>query len=142
MAFQALLVEEFGSVDLAKDFGIILFIPACKHKELNQYKKIIQQADRFEIYYKSNGSTIDIPRQELDNFKEMLTQNIKPDSQRKFINNVTINVYQNNQRTAFMLIATSGVNSFVNFNSDSVHFGYGLTYRLGMTLDITNASHR
>ena len=44
MAFQALLVEEFGSVNLAKDFGIILFIPACKHKKLNRYKKIIQQA--------------------------------------------------------------------------------------------------
>ncbi len=122
---------------------LISFVPACKDEEFRQYKKIIQQADRFEIYYKSNGSTIDIPKQELDNFKEVLTQNIKPDLQRKFINNVTINVYQNNHRTAFMLITTGEENPFVNFNSDSLHFGYGLTYRIGMTLDyIINANDR
>lgn len=79
-----------------------------------------------------------IPTQQVENFKEILTRNVKPELQRKFINDVRVDFYKNSNRIAFLRITNGKASPFVNFNSDSLNFGFRLTYGLGMTIDDMN----
>lgn len=114
---------------------ISIALISCKDSKLQQYERIVKEADRFEIYYKATGKTVSIPKEQIDNFKDILTRNVKPELQRKFINDVQVNISKNNKRTAFLRIANGGTNPFANFSSDGLNFGFRLTYGIGMTID-------
>ena len=78
----------------------------------------MQSADKFEIYYKSNGETVIISPEQIKDFKAILTRNVKPEFQRKFINDVRVDFFKIYNRIAFLMIANGNTNPFVNFNSD------------------------
>lgn len=122
---------------------ILIAHTSCKNSKLQQYESIVKEADKFEIHYKTTGKTVSIPKEEINNFKDILTRNIKPELQHKFINDIQVDISKNNKRTAFLRIATGGTNPFVNFNSNGLNFGFRLTYRIGMTIDdISNENIR
>ena len=103
-----------------------------------KYKSIVRQADRFEVYYKSTDKTIAVEERMTANFKDILTRNVTPETQRKFVNDVKIEIYKENKLTAFLMI-NSG---FVNFDSDNLNFGFRLTYGIGQTIDDLYADNR
>lgn len=113
----------------------ILILTSCKDGKLREYESIVQEADRFDIYYNATNKTVTVPGQLAANFKSILTRNVKPEMQRKFIGNIRIDIYKSDQRTAFLTIAGSNTNPFANFNSGSLHFGFRLTYGIGQAID-------
>ncbi len=114
---------------------ILIALISCKNQNFQKYKSIVQKADKFEIYYKSVNKTVRIPEQDIDKFKDILTRNVKPELQRKFINKVRVDFYKNGNRIAFLMINNGNPSPFVNFNSDNLNFGFRLTYGIGMTID-------
>lgn len=105
----------------------------CQDATLQQYKNIVNQADRFEVYFIGINKTIPIPASEIESFKDVITTNIKPEMQRTFIGDTRVDFFRGNQRIGYLIIQI-GKGPVANFNSDSLNFGFGLTYRMGMWL--------
>jgi hypothetical protein len=99
------------------------------------YERIVRDADRFEIYYKATDKTVVIPERLTANFKDILTRNVIPETQRKFVNDVKVDIYKGNKQTAFLMIINGDKSPFVNFNSDKLNFGFRLTYGIGQAID-------
>jgi hypothetical protein len=116
-------------------FITVFALASCSNGKFKKYEGIVNDADRFEIYYKSTNKTVAIPEQMTANFKDILTRNVNPATQRKFINDVKIGIYKGNKQIGFLMIANGGKSPFVNFNSDKVNFGFRLTYGIGQTID-------
>ena len=116
-------------------FITMIALTSCNDGKLKKYESIVREADRFEIYYKSTDKTVAVPEQMTSNFKDILTRNINPETQRNFINDVKIGIYKENKEIGFLMIADGGKSPFVNFNSDKVNFGFRLTYGIGQTID-------
>ena len=110
-------------------------LTSCQESKLRRYERIVKEADKFEIYYKSTNKTVSVPKEDIDNFKRILIRNITPEVRRKFINDVQVNLYKGNKCTASLMISNGGPKPFANFFSDSLGFGFRLTYRIGMTID-------
>ena len=110
-------------------------LSSCNDAKLEMYKSIVQEADKFEICYKSTNKIITIPDQHIDKFKDILTRNVKPEALRKLIYDTRVNIFKNNNQIAFITIAFGNKNPFANFISDSLNFSFQLTYGIGMTLD-------
>lgn len=100
---------------------------------VQQYRSIVNQADRFEVYFIDINKTIRIPADETKSFKDVITTDIKPEMQRVFIGNIRIDFFRGNQRIGYLMLENSK-GADANFNSDSLNFGFGLTYRIGMWL--------
>lgn len=113
---------------------ITIIISSCSYTKLRKYESIVREADRFDIFYNGKNKTVTVPQKLINDFKDVLIRNINPEEIRKFYSNVTIDIYKNNQRTAFIVIA-NGKEPFANFNAEGAHFGFQLTYRIGMTID-------
>ena len=113
----------------------ILALTSCKDRRLLKYEQVVLEATKLQIVYNASNKTITIPEQQIVNFKHILSRNVKPELQREFINDVRIDIFKDNRRTAFLLINNSDKLPFVNFNSDSVNFGFRLTYGIGQTLN-------
>ena len=112
-----------------------LALTSCKDRRLLKYEQVVLEATKLQIVYNASNKTIIIPEQQIVNFKHILSRNIKPELQREFINNVRIDIFKDNRRTAFLLINNRDKLPFVNFNSDSANFGFRLTYGIGQTID-------
>jgi hypothetical protein len=110
-------------------------LASCSDGKLKKYQSIVREADRFEVYYKSTNKTIAVPKQTTANFKDILARNVNPETQRKFINDVKIDIYKGNKQIAFLMVTNGGKSPFVNFNSDKLNFGFQLTYGIGQTID-------
>ena len=116
-------------------FITVIALTSCSDGKLKKYESIVRDADRFEIYYKSTNKTVAVPGQMTTNFKDILTRNVDPEIQRKFINDVKIDIYKGNKQIAFLMITNGDKSPFVNFNSDKLNFGFRLTYGIGQTID-------
>jgi hypothetical protein len=116
-------------------FITIITLTSCSTEKLKRYQSIVRDADRFEIYYKATNKTIAVPERMNANFKDILTRNVNPETQRKFINDVKIDIYKGNKQTGFLMIINGDKSPFVNFNSDKLNFGFRLTYGIGQTID-------
>ncbi len=113
---------------------ILFFAASCNDNKLQNYERIVNSADKFEIHYKNTGRIITIPDSLKSNIKNILTRDIKPESQRKFINDVSIQLYKGGIKSGTLMITNNATKPFVNFKSDSLNFGFRLTYGIGMTI--------
>jgi hypothetical protein len=112
----------------------------CQGIAVQQYKSIVNHANRFEVYFIDINKTITIPPSEIQRFKDVITKDIKPEFQRKFIIDTRIDFFRDNQRIGYLMVQNGKV-PVANFNSDSLNFGFALTYRMGMWIgDMKNAS--
>jgi hypothetical protein len=116
-------------------FFLFISLTSCKDARILKYEHIVQEATKFEIVYNASDKTITIPEQQIGNFKDLLIRNIKPELQRKFINDVRIDIFRNNQKTAFLMITNGDKEPFANFNSDGLNFGFRLPYGIGQILE-------
>jgi hypothetical protein len=99
------------------------------------YERLINEVDSASIQYLKDGKAIYLSRQYTQSLKKVLTRHIKPEIQRKFISDARIELFRNKKRIAFLLIANDSQNGFANFNSDSLQFGFRLTYGIGMFIN-------
>ena len=113
---------------------ILFFAASCNDTKLQNYTRIVNSADKFEVHFKNTSKIITIPDSLETNIKDIFTRNIKPELQRNFINDVSIQLYRGGIKIATLLITTNVTKPFVNFKSDSLNFGFPLTYGIGMTI--------
>ncbi len=111
----------------------IFTLTSC-HGKLDQYQEIIDSIDRIDIHYRKIAKDMTLSSQQMSTFKQMLAGSIKPDLQKKFQSDAIVYLYVDDKRTAFLQVNLSAKDSFVNFHSDDLHFGFPLTYGLGMFL--------
>ena len=140
-------IRFFKKINLKTTLHIILSLLAltflgCQDKEVQQYTSIVNQADRFEVHFIDKDRAITIPVGEIESFKDVVTKDVEPEMQRVFISDTRIDFFRGNQRIGY-LIVQNGKTPVANFNSDSLNFGFGLTYRMGMWIvELKNASPR
>jgi hypothetical protein len=111
-----------------------IILTSCNNK-VKRYKQLVQSSNRIEFYFKDNGKGIILSEQEREQFKNIVTTDITPEAQRKFATDININFYRDSNRIAFLGVASNPSISFANFGSDSLNFGFRLTYRIGMFID-------
>ena len=114
---------------------IITTLTACTQSNNDKYNAIIDKANRIEINYKDSDKTVVLTLGQVKNLKAILKRNIKPDFQRKFVADIQVDIYENDSRIGFLMITDNDPKPFVNFGSDSLSFGFQLTYGLGMYLN-------
>jgi hypothetical protein len=110
----------------------VIIFTSCNN-EFRQYEQIINTVNRAEIHF--NNKTIILSNQKIEELKKVLSENIKPELQRKFIKDVSIDLYKDSNRLAFLLITNNQAEPFINFNSQNLNFGFRTTYRIGMLID-------
>ena len=108
----------------------LLFFVSCT--ELNQYQQIIAATNRIEISYRDSGKTIILTEQQTVAFKNILTRDVIPKLQRKFLYDVVIDLYKDSNRIGYIRILNNPEHPFANFSSDSLGFGFDLPYGIGM----------
>lgn len=114
----------------------------CMDKTVDRYKGIVNRTDRIEVNFKDLNKSIVIPTAKIERIKDVFTKEIKPEMQRVFIGDTWINLFHGNRKIGSLLIQ-NGKAPFANFHSDSLNFGFSLTYRMGMWVsELTNASSR
>lgn len=119
-------------------FVIIITIAAlisCKDGKHKRYEKFVQEADRFKVFYNATNKTVTVPEHSTENFKKILTRNVEPEMQRKFMADVRIDIFTGGKRTAFLMITNRGTNPFVNFGSNGMSFCFPLTYGMGQAVE-------
>jgi len=112
-----------------------LFTLTACNRIYDQYKTIINDVDRIDIHYKNTGRDIRLSTKDVVAFKKVLLRSIKPEMQKEFISDVTVDFYAHDKRIAYFQIYQAPTNPFVNFNSENLNFGFQLTYGIGMFLD-------
>jgi hypothetical protein len=115
--------------------AILFGLFSCKDERIIKYDQIVDSADRIVINDKTHNDSMVLTNQPiLDNMKNVLKRNIKPESPRKFLANRSIALYRNGLKTGVLLISY-GTKPYVNFRSDSLNITFPLTYSIGMSLD-------
>ena len=66
--------------------------------------------------------------------KNILKRNIKPEGKGDIVATNKIEIYHFQSLTGILLIETSDQKGFVNFTGNEFHFGFRLTYGIGMSL--------
>jgi hypothetical protein len=116
---------------IAVSFGLF----SCKDWRISKYDQIVDKADRIVINDKEHNDSMVLTNQPmLDNMKNVLKRNIKPESPRKFLAKRTITLFSNGLKNGVLLISY-GSKPYVNFRSDSLNITFPLNYGIGMSLD-------
>ena len=114
----------------------------CQDRTVDRYEGIVNRADRIEVNFKEINKSIILPAAQTERFKDVIIKDIKPELQRVFIGDTWIFLFHGNQRIGSLLVQ-NGKTPFANFDSDSLSFGFSLTYRMGMWIgEMKNASSR
>ena len=116
-------------------FIAFLTLTACSQTKIDNYNSIIDQATRIEIKFKDSEKEIELDKNQVEIFKDILKRNIEPEIQRKFIADIQIDLYENESRIGFLMITHNESKPFVNFGSDDLNFGFELTYGIGQYLN-------
>jgi hypothetical protein len=117
----------------------LLFLFSClRDKRLDDYFQIVDSADKIVFYSRHNdtfaiASSVD-SLEYLQNLKNILKRNIKPESPREFIAQHKIEIYNHEKLLGVLLISGLNGKPFVNFTNDQFGFGFRLTYGIGMSL--------
>lgn len=112
-----------------------LTITSCSETKVNKYNSTIDRVTRIEIYFKSSDNTIELDNSQVQIVKDILKRNIKPEPQRKFISDIQIDLYESENLIGFLMVTENETQPFVNFGSDSLNFGFQLTYGIGQYLN-------
>jgi hypothetical protein len=120
-----------------------IVLTSCAGRTVKEYEQLIDRADRIVINKQEQHDSIVISTPpQLQNIKEVLKRNIKPEPPRKFTVERTIAIYANDKRLGLLMVSY-GDNSYVNFRSDSLNFTFPLTYGIGMSLsELTSENSR
>ena len=116
-------------------FIAFLTLTAYSQTKIDKYNSIIDQATRIEIKFKDSEKEIELDKNQVEIFKDILKRNIEPEIQRKFIADIQIDLYENESRIGFLMITYNESKPFVNFGSDDLNFGFELTYGIGQYLN-------
>ena len=108
---------------------------ACYQSKIDKYISIIDRVTRVEINFKNTGKKIELDKNQVEIFKDILKRNIEPEIQRKFIADIQIDLYANENRIGFLTVTDKVTNPFVNFDSDDLNFGFQMTYEIGQYLN-------
>ncbi|MBS1600256.1 MAG: hypothetical protein JST75_18655 [Bacteroidetes bacterium] len=112
-----------------------IFFAACgPSAEYKKYQAIVAQADSVNIRFLDAPKKILLSAGQLDRLKNALEE-IKPEPQRKFIPNATVELFKKNKRLGYFIMMTGHETPFANFIADSLNIGFPMTYKLGMFLD-------
>jgi len=123
------------SMNLPIIIAIIFGLSSCKDGRISKYEQIVDKADRIVISDQEHDDSVVLNTSPLlDNMKDILKRNIKPESPRKFLAERSITLYQGRQKTGILLISY-GEKPYVNFRSDSLNMTFPLTYGIGISLD-------
>ena len=116
-------------------FISFLTLTACYQSKIDKYNSIIDRVTRVEINFKNTGKKIELDKNQVEIFKDILKRNIEPEIQRKFIADIQIDLYANENRIGFLTVTDKVTNPFVNFDSDDLNFGFQMTYEIGQYLN-------
>jgi hypothetical protein len=114
---------------------LLLIVFASCNNDLKHYEKIIETTDRIEVHYKNDKDTIILTPQQTNDFKNIFTTDVIPKIQQKFLYDIAVDLYKDSSRIGFIMLSNNSVLPFANFSSDSLDFGFVLTYRMGMFFD-------
>ncbi|MFI5406331.1 MAG: hypothetical protein ACHQ1D_07435 [Nitrososphaerales archaeon] len=117
--------------------GLLLVFSCSRDKQLDDYTQIVDSADKI-VFYERHADTFSITMsvdslEHLQNLKNILKRNIKPEYQRKFIAQRKIEIYKHQKLLGVLLISGTNEDPFVNFTNDTFGFGFKLTYGIGMS---------
>jgi hypothetical protein len=117
---------------------LLLLFSCSRDKRLDDYNKIVDSADKI-VFYARQADTFAIIKTVdslgyVQNLKNILKRNIKPDYQRKFIAQNKIEIYRHEKLLGVLLISGTKEDPFVNFTNEKFGFGFKLTYGIGMSL--------
>ena len=117
--------------------GLLLLSSCSRDKQLDDYTQIVDSADKI-VFYERHADTFSITMsldslEHLQNLKNILKRNIKPEYQRKFIAQRKIEIYKHQKLLGVLLISGTNEDPFVNFTNDTFGFGFKLTYGIGMS---------
>ena len=90
---------------------------------------------KIEITFKDSERKVELDKRQVEIFKDIMRRNIEPEIQRKFIADIQIDLYENENRIGFLMITDNESKPFVNFGSDDLNFGFRLTYGIGQYLN-------
>ena len=110
---------------------LVIILTGC-NRQLQQYENLVDQINGVEVHYTRTDKVVRLSKQQTETFKDILTRNINPEMQRKFSNEVRVDLFKDSNRLAFLRIYEGSQQPFVNFNSDSLNFGFQSTYGIGM----------
>lgn len=115
---------------------LLLLVSCTTDKRLEDYKRIIDNCDEIKIYIVTNNLltlTKEVKeKEELENLQDILKGNVKPEFQRKFKTDKRFEIIKEGKVVGQILINDSRKEPFANFSTDSLSFGFQLTYRIGM----------
>ena len=114
---------------------VIILLYSCKDKTVKNYERLVEKADKIVITERDHDDTIIVKSAiVLQNLKDILKRNIKPETPRKFIIDKSINLYAGDRKLGLLMVGY-GEKPYINFRSDSLCFTFPLTYGIGMALD-------
>lgn len=116
-------------------FIMLLTLTACSQPKIDKYNSIIDRVTKIEITFKDSERKVELDKKQVEIFKDILKRNIEPEIQRKFIADIQIDLYENENRIGFLMITDNESKPFVNFGSDDLNFGFVLTYGIGQYLN-------
>ncbi|HRI19327.1 MAG TPA: hypothetical protein PLA68_00170 [Panacibacter sp.] len=124
----------FTSILQAVIISLLIIFASCNN-DLKYYRQTVEKANKIEVHYRNSKDTILLTPQQTEAFKKILTRDVIPKLQTKFLYNTAIDLYKDNERIGFILINSSSEYPFANFSSDSLGFGFILPYGIGMFMD-------
>jgi hypothetical protein len=120
---------------------ISLIITTCTPSNVNKYNSRIDRVSRIEIDFKNSDKKIELDKKQVEILKDILKRNIVPEYQRKFVTDIQIDLYDNENRIGFLMITDNSTKPFVNFGSNDLNFGFQLTYGIGQYLNEIKYKH-
>jgi len=118
---------------------LILLASCTTDKRIEKYSRLIGDCDKIRIYEVTDKADNLIKEigglEELQNLKDILRRNIKPELQKKFKADKRYEIINGDKVVAQILINDTGDEPFANFVTDDFGFGFRLTYGTGMHLN-------
>lgn len=119
---------------------MLFFLTACTDSKLERYEKLVATVDSVEIYFNENDLKSTLKPEQVEVFKDILTNNIETKTQSKFHSDVNIKLFSQQGKVGSILITENATNPSANFVSDDLGFGFGLTYGIDRYLLETYAN--
>ena len=116
-------------------FILFLALTACSDSTINKYNSIVDRVTSIEINFVKSNRTIELDKNQVEIFKDILKRNIEPKLQPEFIADIQIDLFENESLIGSLIITNSETKPFVNFDSGDLNFGFQLTYGIGQYLN-------
>ena len=113
-------------------FMVSITLVSCEDRRLTEYKKIVDQAARFKIYFPSEKKSVFLKQDDVPRFKQVLVGEVNADTVSSFIADTRIELIDSKHRQIASIVIVHNNAPTANFNSAGLNFGFRLPYRLGM----------